>query len=150
MYQELNSLIVLADPRAILPTQAHSTDVGYDLTLIDVAKQIDQYTALYETGIIVKPPVGYYFEIVPRSSLSKSGYMLSNSVGIIDCTYTGSLKVALTRVTTYVCDSKINLNMILPSKCVQLILRKQYSTAFMVVESVNETERGQGGFGSSS
>ena len=73
----------IEDKRAVIPTKAHTTDIGYDLTAIDVYKKISNKITLFETGIAVSPPTGYYIEIVPRSSISKTGYMLANSIGII-------------------------------------------------------------------
>ena len=85
---------LIKDERSVIPTKAYYNDIGYDLTVIDVYKQISDNVTIYETGIAVSPPDGYYLEIASRSSLSKSGYMLANSIGIIDPSYTGTLKIA--------------------------------------------------------
>ena len=71
----------------------------------DLKKKINSKTTLYDTGICLDIPVGYYVEIVPRSSIVKSGYMLSNSIGIIDCSYKGNLYVGLTKI----CDDAIEI-----------------------------------------
>lgn len=55
-------------------------------------------TILYDTGIKINVKYGYYAEVVPRSSLSKSGYMLANSIGIIDNSYRNNIFVALTKI----------------------------------------------------
>ena len=89
-----NNIKFIMSDRAFFPTKAHPSDIGYDLTAIDIFKKISNRTTLFETGIAVSPPQGYYLEIIPRSSLSKTGYMLANSVGIIDPDYTGTLKIA--------------------------------------------------------
>jgi dUTP pyrophosphatase len=108
------------DPDAVIPTKAHPSDTGYDLTLIRVSKDMSrggQTIIMFDTGIAVCPPDGYYTEVVPRSSLSKTGYMLANSVGIIDQSYRGSIKVVLTGDET--------LHYLQPPfKGFQLILRK--------------------------
>jgi dUTP pyrophosphatase len=83
---------------AVIPTRGTPFSVGYDLTVIGVFKKIDDKTVLYDTGLQVEPPEGYYTEILPRSSLVKTGYMLSNSVGVIDSDYRGNLLIALTKV----------------------------------------------------
>lgn len=44
---------------------------------------------------------GYYLQVFPRSSLSKSGYALANSVGIIDENYTGNIFIALTKTEPF-------------------------------------------------
>ena len=100
---------------------------------------------MYDTGIIVAPDFGYYTKIVPRSSLVKSGYMLSNSIGIIDGSFRGSLKVVLTKVD----DSFPDLT--LPFCCAQLIIDKHMHYTMNEIKSVAElgvTARGEGGFGS--
>jgi dUTP pyrophosphatase len=134
---------VVDDERACVPTKAHPTDIGYDLTAIDVFKQISNRITLFETGIRVSPPDGYYIEILPRSSMSKTGYMLANSVGIIDPSYTGTLKIAMIKVDDDLEDIK------LPFTRCQLVLRKAEYMEMVQVESVEKTVRGDGGFGSS-
>lgn len=134
--------VQITDTNAIVPKKAHSSDIGYDLTAIGVYKKINNQTTLYETGVIVVPPSGYYTEILPRSSISKSGYMLSNSVGIIDPDYRGSLKIALTKVVSDAKDLELPF-----TKC-QLVLRKAEESCIRVVEDVSSTKRGTGGFGS--
>ena len=61
---------------AVLPTKAGPDEIGYDLTVIAEGKKYGK-TMLYETGISVKPPEGYYCKIFPRSSLVKTGYIPS-------------------------------------------------------------------------
>jgi dUTP pyrophosphatase len=134
---------VVDDERAVLPTKAHASDIGYDLTVIDVFKKISEKITLFETGIRVSPPKGYYFEIIPRSSMSKTGYILANSVGTIDPDYTGTLKVALIKVDEELEDIK------LPFTRCQLVLRKAECAEVIQVESIENTVRGDGGFGSS-
>jgi dUTP pyrophosphatase len=86
---------------------------------------------------------GLYAEIVPRSSLSKSGYMLANSIGIIDCSYKGNLYIALTKIDNTMPD------LTLPFRCCQLIFREQIHVDLEEVTSFEEqTSRGSGGFGS--
>jgi len=140
--QDLSVEFIMTDNNAYLPTKAHSSDVGFDLCAISVYKKLSDRTTLFDTGIAVKPPKGYYTEILPRSSLSKTGYMLSNSVGIIDPDYRGSLLIALTKIDDSLPD--IQLPFI---KC-QLVLRKMETFSLVQVKSLNETDRGDGGFGS--
>ena len=132
------------DENAIIPSLANCNEIGFDLTVISKIKDINKTTSMYETGISVQPPDGYYFEIVPRSSLSKTGYMLTNSIGIIDPTYRGTLKIVLTKV----CDDAPEFE--LPNKRFQLVPRIHISKDMnvKVVEGLDETYRGNGGFGS--
>jgi dUTP pyrophosphatase len=132
-------------PYAISPTKANFSDVGYDISIIKIHKILNDSTTLYDTGIKLEIPIGYYVEIVPRSSIVKTGYMLSNSIGIIDCSYKGNLYIALTRVS----DNAIDIEF--PFKCCQLIVRKQVFPIFTEIneEDISESKRNEGGFGSS-
>lgn len=128
--------------QAITPTKANFSDAGYDISTIGIAKVLNASTTLYHTGIKLDIPVGYYVELVPRSSISKSGYMLANSIGIIDCSYKGELLVALTKQAD--CG-----DIIFPFKCCQIIMKKQIFADMQEVEDVStKTNRSEGGFGS--
>ena len=74
-------------PLPVVPKKACPSDVGYDLTLIREEKKISHSNTMYDSGISVIPPIGYYIEIIPRRSLSKLGYIMANSIGIIDPDY---------------------------------------------------------------
>ena len=81
--------------------------------------------------------------MVPRSSIIKSGYILANSVGVIDQGYTGEILVPLLKVD----ENQPDLE--LPKVMVQLIPRRWYHFSIKEGEKgLNETSRGQGGFGS--
>jgi deoxyuridine 5'-triphosphate nucleotidohydrolase len=127
---------------AIIPFKTRESDVGFDLTIIDIKKQINNVCILYTTGISVQPPFGYYSEIVPRSSIIKSGYMLANNIGIIDNSYTGELMIALVKVDPEAAPIE------LPFRGFQLIFKKQEFPEMQVVDVIGDTIRGDGGFGS--
>jgi len=127
---------------AVSPQKAHITDTGYDLCIVEKVKE-ENGMILYDTGIAVQPPMGYYFELVGRSSISKTGYIVANSIGIIDASYTGSLKVALIKVNKDAPDIQ------LPARIVQLIPRQLIHLDAIEVEDLNDTTRAEGGFGSS-
>jgi dUTP pyrophosphatase len=132
------------DSDAVLPTKAHDSDIGWDLVAIREHKVINEDIIMYDTGIVAIPPKGYYLEILPRSSISKTGWMLANSVGTIDPDYRGNLYIVLTRVVKSM--AKIELPF---CKC-QLVLRKIEKSSLVEVteEEIDVTERGSGGFGS--
>lgn len=150
-YQKIGQCVVYRlEPEAVFPTKARLSDVGYDLTVIRKSKTLNSRTSLYDTGLTLRVPFGFYVEIVPRSSLSKSGYMLSNSVGIIDRSYQGNLLVALTRVA----DDAMDVDQHLPFRCCQLIFRRQEFVELQEEspenESSHQTSTREGrGFGSS-
>jgi dUTP pyrophosphatase len=122
--------------------------VGYDLTILSAHKQVGTNTILYDTGISLEMPQGVYAEVIPRSSIVKSGYMLTNSIGIIDNTYTGNIYVALTKVDPNAPDMQ------LPWRCCQLVFRHQVHVDIDEAEAATEATtqctkgRGDGGFGS--
>ena len=127
---------------AVSPQKAHITDTGYDMCIVKKVKE-ENGMILYDTGIAVQPPLGYYFELVGRSSISKTGYIGANSIGIIDASYTGSLKVALVKVNKDAPDIQ------LPARIVQLIPRQLIHLDAIEVDDINNTKRADGGFGSS-
>lgn len=132
-------------PEAIIPSKTRFSDVGYDIHIIKEYKVLNKTTILYDTGISLKIPPKYYVEIIPRSSLTKSGYILTNSVGIIDRSYQGNLLISLTQITPDAIFIKF------PFKCCQLILRKQEYMDFIDSENTDtfiETTRKDLGFGS--
>ena len=132
------------DSNAVLPAKAHYSDIGWDLVAIREHKVINEDIIMYDTGIVAIPPKGYYLEILPRSSISKTGWMLANSVGTIDPDYRGNLYIVLTRVVKSM--PKIELPF---CKC-QLVLRKIEKACLVEVteEEIDITQRGSGGFGS--
>lgn len=134
--------VVKMMPDAVMPFKPRLSDVGYDLTIIGQKKQITSTCALYHTGISIQVQKGMYAEIVPRSSLIKSGYMLANSIGIIDNSYTGELLVALQKVDFDAAPIEF------PFRGFQLIFRKQEYVQMVECGDLEETDRGSGGFGS--
>ena len=129
-------------PDAIAPTKAHVTDSGFDLWLVNKISE-NNGVMMYDTGIAVQPPHGFYFDLVGRSSISGTGHMLANNIGIIDQGYQGTIKVALVKTSPDVPDLQ------LPSKIVQLIPRLWHHMIPVETAQFGATSlRGAGGFGS--
>lgn len=157
--------VLILDEKAAMPVRAHDTDSGYDLKMIEVSKIKDD-VVFFRTGIAVQPPAGYYFEVFPRSSISKLPLELANSIGVIDETYTGEIIIPVRflnptiesgekKYTDGIVNNKVHTigqaaNIVLVNRPVlfQMILRKRYDAEFEQVDSLTETERGDGGFGS--
>jgi dUTP pyrophosphatase len=131
-------------PQAVAPSKANASDSGYDLVLVDKIKEVDG-VAYYDTGIQVAPPTGFYFDLVGRSSIAKTGYMLANNIGIIDNSYRGNIIVALVKINQDMPD------LVLPARLVQIIPRKVWNLPFEDIgdQDLTATARGAGGFGSS-
>jgi dUTP pyrophosphatase len=132
----------LVHANAVPPKKAFSSDTGFDLTIISIEKEINQVVTLYDTGIRAHVDDGYYLEVVPRSSIIKSGYMLANSVGIIDSHYRGNIYVALAKIDPQAKPIE------LPFKGFQLIVRNLVNVDLVNDHVLENTERGTGGFGS--
>jgi dUTP pyrophosphatase len=130
-------------PDAKPPQKQRASDSGYDLTLIKKIKTHGN-VEFYDTCIKLQPAFGYYFDLVGRSSISKSGYMLANNVGIIDRTYRGTVIVPLIKVDNTQPDLE------LPSRLVQIIPRQiQHLEPIEISEEeLAQSERNTGGFGS--
>jgi dUTPase len=142
--------VLKVDVNAIIPSKKVISDVGYDLTIIKKVKQINSATALYDTGLRINIEDGYYTEIVARSSLIKSGYILTNCIGIIEKSYSNNLFISLTKISLEAATIGSD-ELPLPFRCCQLIIRKQFYTNMVEVtedEYKNNTTRGAGGIGS--
>lgn len=131
---------------AVIPTKAGPHEAGYDLTILNLEKSVGVNAFMFDTGVAVKPPEGYFSVVVPRSSIVKQGVILTNSMGVIDPTYTGSIKVVLSEIHSGSIDTLVHQ---LPIKLCQLIfLPLLQNVPVQVVDSLDTTTRNDGGFGS--
>jgi deoxyuridine 5'-triphosphate nucleotidohydrolase len=128
-------------PNAQAPHKSHASDSGFDLTLI-AKKHSHGPVEFYGTGIKIQPAYGWYFDLVPRSSIAKSGYLLANSIGVIDRTYVGEILVPLIKYDPGAPDLE------LPARIIQIVPRPIVHVEIVEVSSLEETRRGTGGFGS--
>jgi deoxyuridine 5'-triphosphate nucleotidohydrolase len=128
-------------PEAVAPSKEFASDSGFDLTLIERTKTFGA-VEFFRTGIRVQPAFGWYFDLVARSSISKTGYMLANSVGVIDRAYVGEILVPLIKVDPNAPDLP------LPSRLIQIVPRQIIAAELIEVDELESTARGAGGFGS--
>ncbi len=99
---------------------------------------------LISTGLFMQLPDGYEAQIRPRSGLAiKSGITVLNSPGTIDADYRGEVMVILINHS----DENFVINS--GDRIAQMIISKYEQFEWNVVESLEDTERGQGGFGHS-
>ena len=123
-----------------IPTYAKPGDAGLDLTAVDIST--DEFdNAVVHTGLAVEIPEGYVGLVFPRSSISKYDMHLRNSVGVIDSGYRGEIIVKF----GYKADGTLYK---MGDKVAQLIILPYPQITFEEVEELSETERGTGGFGS--
>lgn len=88
--ENLTIKIKKLDPNAVMPTKAHPTDAGFDLTAISRVFSADG-TATYGTGLAFEIPKGYVGLLFPRSSVYKQDQALTNCVGVLDSGYRGEV-----------------------------------------------------------
>jgi dUTP pyrophosphatase len=124
---------------AELPNRSKVGDAGYDLTASTVEDLGDRIKV--GTGVAVQPAAGWYCEVYSRSSNVKKGVMLMNSVGIIDNGYTGEIFCVFTKTRP---DANINVG----DRIAQLIPKQYARVELEMVEELDDTQRGAGGFGS--
>ena len=131
-------------PEAVIPARAHPLDSGFDITVIRVVNpNYGPGVVLFGTGLIIRPPDGYYIDMVARSSTSKLGWGIANAVGIIDAQYRGELCVPMFKLSPEAGDLE------LPARVAQIIVRRLEMTDIEEVENAGDTHRGANGFGSS-
>ena len=133
------------NPNAHFPTKGSDKAAGYDLyACIEEAIEIQpQKMAKIGTGIAITPPEGYFGAIFARSGLStKRGLRPANCVGACDEDYTGEYIVVLYN------DSNLVQTIEPGERIAQLIFLPYISVNMIEVDELEETERGDGGFGS--
>lgn len=127
---------------ATIPYKKNDDDAGFDLTAIskeDKGKYIE-----YDTGIAVEIPKGHMGLIFPRSSISEKHLFLANSVGLIDPQFRGSLKLRFRFGNPTKNDDIYQVG----DRIGQLVITPIPEVEFVEVDELNETERSEGGFGS--
>ena len=131
--------------KAVIPTYGSQYSAGADLyACLETEIQIAPHTtALIPTGIALELPIGYAGLIYARSGLAtKKGLAPANKVGVVDCDYRGEVKVALHN------HSGIQQTVSPAERIAQLVITPYITAQFEEVQTLSETVRGEGGFGS--
>lgn len=133
------------DERAVIPTYGTEYSAGADLYAIldgDLTIKPDQ-TEFIKTGLAMEIPYGYVGLIYARSGLAcKKGLAPANKVGVIDTDYRGEIMVALHNHS----DNEITITD--KERIAQLVIAPYLKADFNQVDSLEDTVRGAGGFGS--
>lgn len=132
--------------KAVAPTRAHKEDAGFDLTCTHITTELNecgQLLLVYHTDLALDIQTGYFGLIVPRSSISKKSLRQTNSVGIIDSNYRGEVLVKM-QTTTDVVPAVFKEG----ERFAQLLILPVPEVEFTESEKLSETDRGDGGFGS--
>jgi len=120
----------------------HDGDAGLDLYVLEnmVIKAGD--TVVIKLGIACEPIDGKAYYLMPRSSISKTPLRMSNSIGLIDGGYRGEIMASCDNIKNF--DYKITKG----QRLFQLVSLDASPISYEISESLSDTSRGDGGFGS--
>ena len=142
-------------PLAKIPTYAKDGDAGMDVIATSIISDTPTQIT-YGLGIALEIPNGFVGLVFPRSSIRKTGLQLSNSVGVIDRGYRGELQATFNKLFggegMY---DEMKVNQMQPNdyykigdRVAQIMIIPFPPIEFEQVTQLSETERGDGGFGS--
>ena len=133
------------DPTVELPTYAYAGDAGLDLRSSEDVTLAPFERRLISTGLAVAIPEGYAGFVQPRSGLAlKQGLSMANTPGLIDAHYRGELKICAINL-----DPQKSIEVHRGDRIAQLVIQKVPVVNLVEVDKLDETDRGEGGFGSS-
>ena len=131
---------IILDPGAFMPEFAHKTDAGADLRSPVHAVVPARGNTVIDTGVHVEIPEGYTIFLKSKSGLNVKHNLIGE--GVVDALYTGSIKVKLYNL------GDIDYQILRGDKIIQMVILPCVYCGFTQVEKFAETERGDGGFGS--
>ncbi len=127
-----------------IPSYAHKGDAGLDIYAYEGVCLQPLERKLVKTGMRIALPPGYEAQIRPRSGLAiKHGLSVLNTPGTIDSGYRGEVGVILVNLSNEIYEVKKG------ERIAQMVINKVEQARVELVEKVDETERGDGGFGRS-
>jgi dUTP pyrophosphatase len=127
---------------AVIPTYAKRGDAGMDLVATEILSNTT-FDITYGLGVALEIPEGFVGLVFPRSSIRKYELALSNSVGVIDSGYRGELQATFKKT-----NGLDSLSYKVGDRVVQIMIIPHPTIEFEEVNELNNTERGEGGFGS--
>lgn len=127
---------------AVIPTYAKSGDAGMDLVATKIISNTT-FDVTYGTDIALEIPEGFVGLVFPRSSIRKYELILSNSVGVIDSGYRGEIQATFKKE-----NGLDSLAYKVGDRICQITIIPYPTIEFEEVNELNNTERGQNGFGS--
>ena len=133
------------DENAVIPTYGSAYAAGADLyaCIKEELTVAPHATVLVPTGLALELPLGYAGLIYARSGLAtKRALAPANKVGVIDCDYRGEVKVSLHN------HSEEPQTIAVGERIAQLVITPYITAEFLETDSLSETVRGEGGFGS--
>lgn len=132
------------DPELPLPAYAHDGDAGLDLFSAQDLVLPPGKRALVPTGVALAIPEGFAGFVQPRSGRAlRDGLSFVNTPGLIDSHYRGEIKLIAINL-----DTHTPLTISRGDRIAQLVLQRVERAEIVEVEDLGETQRGEGGFGS--
>ena len=128
-------------PHATLPTRAHPGDAGLDLYSLESFELAPQQSHVTQTGIAIALPHGYVGLVADRSSMAKRG--VKTVGGVIDAGYRGQVHIVLFNI------SSTPVSIQAGDRIAQLMILPMIAPMPLEVQELDETSRGDKGFGSS-
>ena len=133
------------DPEAVIPSYAYAGDAGLDLRALETLVLKPFERALIPTGLAIAIPEGYAGFVQPRSGFAlKRGLSIVNTPGLIDSHYRGELKIIAINL-----DPVNDIQIEKGERIAQLVIQEVPVVTLTVVDELDATDRGAGGFGSS-
>lgn len=131
---------------AVMPRRAHASDAGWDL--VAVSRKVDADGAVvYGTGLAMEIPEGHVGLVFPRSSVAKKDLVLSNCVGVIDSGYRGEVMAKFKLLDPLVKHDEYHWYDI-GDRIAQLVIMRLPEVEMVESEDLSESDRGEGGYGS--
>ena len=140
---------------AVVPVFATKGAACADVVATEIVKQ-DSYNVTVKLGFATEIPEGYKGVVVPRSSFTQKGWVMQNSPAQIDSDYRGEWMLKFQSLTFDAVSTRHNLIDLLPEdfpyavgdRVAQVYFEKVEQAEFVVVDDLESTQRGEGGFGS--
>lgn len=135
---------------AVIPKYATSGSAGFDFVAIEDVEISPGETKLIKTGLAFAIPQGFEIQVRPRSGLSlKTKLRVSNAPGTIDADFRGQVCVIIDNIADSFCYNVSDIVHIKKGdRIAQGVLCPVYQADFVVVDELDDTERGPNGFGS--
>jgi dUTP pyrophosphatase len=130
---------------AVIPKYSKDGDAGMDLTATEILNETTE-SVTYGTGLAFEIPKGYVGLVFPRSSIRKYDLALTNCVGVIDSGYRGEVQATFKKTNWSKGDSSEKYNV--GDRIAQIIILPYPKITLIETEELSNTERGEGGFGS--
>lgn len=139
-------------PNAVVPQRASELAGGWDVVCTEI-EQVSEDFVICKLGFALELPKGYKLTLVPRSSLTKTKWIVQNSPGLGDEDYRGEYQFRFRAIPDHI--MYFSRELVYPEfpykvgdRIGQVYLEEVIPIEFEIVEELSETDRGDGGFGS--